>query len=77
MGLVLLAPMATAMRHLMSICDIFATDFDNIFNTQKSKCIFFDSAVSHLSCLLPTFYVGKSVIMMILEDSFQHSIFFV
>jgi len=32
---------ATATRHLL-ICDNFATDFDVIFNTQKSKCIFFE-----------------------------------
>jgi Reverse transcriptase (RNA-dependent DNA polymerase) len=37
---VLLAPTATAMRHLLTISDIFATDFDVIFNAQKTKCIF-------------------------------------
>ena len=50
------------MRHLLSICDIFATDFDVIFNAQKTKCIFFGSAVSKSSCPLPTFYVGNNVI---------------
>ena len=38
----LLAPTATAMRHLQSVCDILASDFDVRFNAQKSKCIFFD-----------------------------------
>ena len=67
---VLLAPMATAMRHLLSICDIFATDFDVIFNAHKSKCIFFDSAVSHPNCFLPKFYVGNNVIEFV--DSWPH-----
>jgi hypothetical protein len=50
------------MRHLLSICDIFATDFYVIFNAQKTKSIFFGSAVSKSSCPLPTFYVGNNVI---------------
>ena len=37
--IVLLAPTATAMRHLLSVSDIFATDFDVSFNAQKTKCI--------------------------------------
>jgi len=68
--IVLLAPTATAMRHLLSICNIFATHFDVIFNAQKTKCIFFDSAVSHLSYPLPTFYVGNNVIEYV--DSWPH-----
>ena len=48
--------------YLLSICDIFAADFDVIFNAQKTKYIFFDSAVSKSSCPLPTFYVGNNVI---------------
>ena len=45
----------------MSICDNFTTDFDVIFNAQKTKCIFFDSAVSKPSSPLHTFYVGNNV----------------
>jgi len=48
----------------------FATDFDVIFNAQKSKGIFFGSAVSHPSCLLPTFLMGKNVIEFV--DSWPH-----
>jgi len=66
----LLAPTATAMRHLLSICDIFATDFDVIFNAQQTKCVFLDSAVSHLSYPLLTFYVGNNVIKYV--DSWPH-----
>jgi len=57
-----LAPTATARRHILSICDNFAIDFIVIFNVQKFKCIFFDSAVSHPSCLLLTFNDGINVI---------------
>ena len=56
--MVMLAPTATAMRHLLSVCDIFATDFDLSFNAQKTKCIFFKNVSSHQNCPLPTFYVG-------------------
>jgi len=39
--LVLLAPSASAMRRLLSICDEFANEFDVKFNASKSKCMFF------------------------------------
>jgi len=67
---VLLAPKATATRHLLSSCDMFATDLLVIFNAHKSKYIFFDSAVSHPSCLLTTFYVLKNVIEIV--DTWPH-----
>jgi len=35
--IVLVAPTPTAMRKLLSICDVFASEFDIIFNTEKSK----------------------------------------
>jgi len=57
-----IAPTATAMRNLLSVCDIFATDFNVIFNAQKTKCIFFNCVTSHQNHCLPTFYVGKNVI---------------
>ena len=50
------------MRHLLSVCDIFATYFDVSFNAQKTKCIFFNNVSSHQNCPLPTFSVGKNVI---------------
>ena len=68
--IVLLAPTATAMRHLLSVCDIFAIDFDVSFNAQKTKCIFFNNVLRHQSCPLPTFYVGKNVIEYV--DSWPH-----
>ena len=40
------------------------------FNALKTKCIFFDSAVSHPSCPLPTFYIGNYVIEY--SDSWPH-----
>ena len=67
---VLLAPTATAMRHLLSVCDIFAIDFDVSFNAQKTECIFFNNVVGHQAWPLPTFYVGKSVIEYV--DSWPH-----
>jgi len=68
--IVLLAPTATAMRHLLSICDIFATDFDVTFSAGKTKCIFFEGLVRHLSCHLPVFYIGNNVIEYV--DSWPH-----
>ena len=53
--IVLLAPTATAMRHLMSVCDIFATDFDVVFNAQKTKCISFNNVSNHQHFPLPFF----------------------
>ena len=68
--IVLLAPTATAMRHLLAICDIFAADFDVMFNATKSKCIFFDCSRRHLCCPLPSFYIGNNEIEYV--DSWPH-----
>jgi len=41
--IVLMAPIATAMRQLMAVCDKFAVKYDRcgvMFNASKSKCIF-------------------------------------
>ena len=41
--IVLLAPTANAMRHMLKICDIYASDYSIVFNASKSKCIFVQS----------------------------------
>jgi hypothetical protein len=37
--IVLIAPIPFAMRKMLNICDVFASDFDILFNSQKSKFI--------------------------------------
>ena len=66
----MLAPTATAMRHLLSVCDIVVTDFDVSFNAQKTKCIFFINVSSQQKCPLPIFYVGKNIIQYV--DNWPH-----
>ena len=41
--IVLLAPPANAMRHMLKICDIYASDYSIVFNASNSKCIFVQS----------------------------------
>ena len=41
--IVLLAPTANAVRHMLKICDIYASDYSIVFNASKSKCIFVQS----------------------------------
>ena len=41
--IVLLLPTANAMRHMLKICDIYASDYSTVFNASKSKCIFVQS----------------------------------
>ena len=43
--IVLLAPTATAMRRMLSICDSFANEFSVLFNANKSKCVFLSEAI--------------------------------
>jgi len=38
-GIVLVAPSASAMRRLLSICDDFASKYSYSFNATKSKCM--------------------------------------
>ena len=69
--LVLLAPTASAMRHMLSLCDEFALEFDVKFNASKSKCIYFtplgsNSVANSLLC----FFIGGSVIKYV--DSWPH-----
>jgi hypothetical protein len=42
---VLLAPTVRAMRHLLSVCDDFASKFDVAFNASKSKLLLFKTYV--------------------------------
>ena len=42
-AIVLLAPTANIMRHMLKICDIYASDYSIVFNALKSKCIFVQS----------------------------------
>jgi hypothetical protein len=37
--LVLLAPTAGAMRHMLSICERYAMEYAIVFNAKKSKCL--------------------------------------
>jgi len=37
--IVLIAPTASAMRKMLSVCESFAARFDIQFNVQKSKCM--------------------------------------
>ena len=39
--IVLLAPTACAMRHLLSICDEYGSEYSMSFSTNKSKCLIF------------------------------------
>ena len=41
--IVLLSPTANAMRHMLKICDIYASYYSIVFNALKSKCIFVQS----------------------------------
>ena len=68
--IVLLAPTATAMRSLLAICDIFATDFDVNFDAKKTKCIPFCSTVCQQNFYFPIFYVGRDIIEYV--DSWPH-----
>ena len=43
--IVLLAPTARAMRHLLSVCDDFASKYNVIFNASKSRCLVFKTYV--------------------------------
>ena len=38
--IVLLAPTASALRKMLAICDSYASEFNMVFNANKSKCLF-------------------------------------
>ena len=50
--IVLLAPTANAMRHMLKVCDNYASDYSIIFNASKSKCILFSHAAISLRPLV-------------------------
>ena len=60
--LVLLAPTATAMRRLLSVCDSFSSEYNMLFNAKKSKCLIFRPMTyrSGINSVLPTFKIGGS-----------------
>ena len=62
--IVLLAPMANAMRHLLKICDIYASDYSIVFNASKSKFIFVQSCRDIASSFGPKseFFIGGNLI---------------
>ena len=41
--IVLLAPTANAMHHMLTICNIYANDYSIVFDASKLKCIFVQS----------------------------------
>jgi hypothetical protein len=63
--LIILAPTPNAMRHLLSICDDFAENFDIKFNAVKSKCIYYPPSCvthNHVASVRPIFYIGGNPI---------------
>ena len=71
--IVLLAPTPTAMRKLLSICDIYALKYDIIFNATKSKFLVVIPGIRRsLQNILSgiVFYVGGSVIEYV--ESYVH-----
>jgi hypothetical protein len=69
--LVILAPTASAMRKLLSICDEYAINFDILFNASKSKCLLFHPAGCKRHCTpRPTFCIGNKEIEYV--ESWPH-----
>ena len=69
----LIAPTATAMRTMLRICDIFAAEFDVLFNASKSKWLAIIPNSRHsLSDIIKdcSFYVGGNHIDLV--DKFIH-----
>jgi Reverse transcriptase (RNA-dependent DNA polymerase) len=59
--LTLLAPTATAMRSMLTICEEYASEHATIFNPDKSKCIVFKPR-SMASLDRPPFYIAGKLI---------------
>jgi len=72
--LVLIAPSASALRKMLTICDYYASDFYMSFNASKSKCIvmIFPSSRACLRPLLSVcnFKIGGKVIEFV--SSYSH-----
>ena len=62
--IVLLAPTANAMRHMLKICDIYASSYSIAFNASKSKCIFVQSCRDIASSFghKSEFFIGGNLI---------------
>jgi len=61
-NLVLLAPSATAMCRLLSVCDSSTSEYNMLFNAKKSKCLIFRPMTyrSGINSVLPTFKIRGS-----------------
>ena len=61
---VLLAPSANAMRRMLLICDEFGTEYNVVFNVNKTKCINFRPSkhVAGKQPPFPSFSLGGNVI---------------
>ena len=71
--LVLIAPTASAMRRMLSICDAYAADYCMSFNAEKSKClVILSNACRYLKPLLydNAFSIGGNPIEFV--SSFSH-----
>jgi hypothetical protein len=68
--IVLLAPSATAMRRLLTICDQFADDYNLSFNTNKSQCMFFPPVGVKRLPALPTFRLNGKELTFV--DKYMH-----
>jgi hypothetical protein len=72
--LVLLAPSASAMRSMLNICDAYATQYNVLFNANKSKCLCCHSISTvkntlRLTCN-PAFFIGSNCIEFV--DKWPH-----
>ena len=57
---VLLAPLPDALREMVSICEIYATEYHLLFNPSKSKVMYFNISHTNLSVKL----CGKEVLLV-------------
>ena len=66
--IVLLAPTARAMRILLSLCDEFVSEFNVLFNANKSKCLHIRPKEDNKSncCLNSMFNIGGYAIESVL-----------
>ena len=67
--LVLLAPTANAMRSMLHVSDVYAAQYNVLFNDNKSKCICchpigISKFYSRFSCY-PSFFIGSQLIKFV------------
>ena len=67
----LLAPTVGSLRHMLEICDKFARSYDVLFNSSKSKLLYFGSA-SH--SVMPPIKFNGSVIETVKHDKHRGNI---